>query len=104
MPLLQSFGSHIEVSLAAYSTAFRWAIVIHRYVKGHMQEHFKETKFDDASDVGHPIALSFSDLSVWCNTCEAYVDTATDTLFRFCVSFVFVCIFSKRRQRRERRS
>lgn len=44
-----------------------------RYVKGHMQEHFKGTKTEDASAVGHPIGLSFSDLSVWCNLCEAYV-------------------------------
>lgn len=36
-----------------------------RYVKGHMTEHFDETK--------HPMVLSFSDLSVWCYECEYYV-------------------------------
>lgn len=36
-----------------------------RYVKGHMLEHSKENK--------HPMALSFSDCSVWCFVCDSYV-------------------------------
>jgi hypothetical protein len=36
-----------------------------RYVKGHMKKHNDES--------GHPIALSFSDLSIWCYKCEDYV-------------------------------
>lgn len=39
-----------------------------RYVKGHMSEHFNETK--------HAMVLSFSDLSVWCYACDSYVDNS----------------------------
>lgn len=37
-----------------------------RYVQGHMVRH-NETE-------GHPIALSFSDASVWCYSCDSYID------------------------------
>jgi len=37
-----------------------------RYVQGHMVTHNENTF--------HPIALSFSDASVWCYTCDAYID------------------------------
>ena len=37
-----------------------------RYVNNHMVDHFEQHK--------HPMALSFSDLSVWCYDCESYVD------------------------------
>ena len=37
-----------------------------RYVKGHMSQHFAEAK--------HPMALSFSDMSVWCYECDSYVN------------------------------
>lgn len=37
-----------------------------RYQKGHMKAHF-EAK-------GHAMALSFSDLSVWCFVCNSYLD------------------------------
>lgn len=36
-----------------------------RYVKGHQSEHNKTT--------GHAIAISFSDLSVWCYSCDDYI-------------------------------
>ncbi len=36
-----------------------------RYVNCHQEAHFKET--------GHCIAVSFSDLSVWCYQCESYI-------------------------------
>lgn len=36
-----------------------------RYVKQHMVKHNEETS--------HPIALSFSDLSFWCYSCDSYV-------------------------------
>eukprot|EP00002_Diphylleia_rotans_P021389 TRINITY_DN4163_c0_g1_i5.p1 TRINITY_DN4163_c0_g1~~TRINITY_DN4163_c0_g1_i5.p1 ORF type:complete len:274 (+),score=59.73 TRINITY_DN4163_c0_g1_i5:80-901(+) len=36
-----------------------------RYVKGHMSQHYQETK--------HPIVISFSDLSVWCYECDSYI-------------------------------
>uniref|UniRef100_A0A182QX80 UBP-type domain-containing protein n=1 Tax=Anopheles farauti TaxID=69004 RepID=A0A182QX80_9DIPT len=38
-----------------------------RYVQEHMVRHATET-------VDHPLALSFTDLSVWCYGCDAYVD------------------------------
>ncbi|XP_039279130.1 histone deacetylase 6 [Nilaparvata lugens] len=37
-----------------------------RFVNGHMVQH--------GDDNRHPLCLSFSDLSVWCYGCEAYVD------------------------------
>ncbi|RZF39849.1 hypothetical protein LSTR_LSTR000497 [Laodelphax striatellus] len=37
-----------------------------RFVNGHMVQH--------GDDNSHPLCLSFSDLSVWCYGCEAYVD------------------------------
>lgn len=36
-----------------------------RYVNGHMLDHHAETQ--------HPLVLSYSDLSVWCYTCNFYV-------------------------------
>lgn len=39
-----------------------------RYVKGHMQNHFKS---------GHCVALSLQDLSFWCNKCENYLNPFT---------------------------
>jgi len=37
-----------------------------RYINGHMMLH--------AHSASHPLTLSFSDLSVWCYVCEAYID------------------------------
>lgn len=54
------------------STAENWmclschAVLCGRYVMEHMLYHNLETT--------HPLALSFSDLSVWCYPCESYVD------------------------------
>lgn len=42
-----------------------------RYVNGHGLEHWQDTKAD--STVGHCVAVSLSDLSVWCYVCQAYV-------------------------------
>lgn len=39
-----------------------------RYVKGHMSEHNAETN--------HSIALSFSDGSFWCYSCDSYVNSS----------------------------
>jgi len=36
-----------------------------RYVKGHASTH--------NADTGHPISISFSDLSVWCYKCDEYI-------------------------------
>ena len=36
-----------------------------RFVGEHMVRHFEQT--------AHPIALSFTDLSFWCYSCESYV-------------------------------
>jgi histone deacetylase 6 len=37
-----------------------------RYINEHMMLHGHSTS--------HPLTLSFSDLSVWCYACEAYID------------------------------
>lgn len=37
-----------------------------RYINEHMAEHCREQM--------HPLVLSFSDLSVWCYECSAYLD------------------------------
>ncbi|XP_004511307.1 uncharacterized protein [Cicer arietinum] len=37
-----------------------------RFVNRHMLQHFQDTN--------HSVALSFSDLSVWCFSCDAYLD------------------------------
>ncbi|KAK9286218.1 hypothetical protein L1049_014603 [Liquidambar formosana] len=37
-----------------------------RFVNKHMLEHFQQTS--------HGLALSYSDLSVWCYSCDAYLD------------------------------
>jgi histone deacetylase 6 len=37
-----------------------------RFVNSHMVEHFEKSK--------HPMVLSFSDLSIWCYACDAYVE------------------------------
>lgn len=56
------------------STAENWLclscykILCGRYVMEHMLFHSIETS--------HPLALSFSDLSVWCYPCEAYIDNS----------------------------
>ncbi|KAJ6815895.1 putative histone deacetylase 6 [Iris pallida] len=41
-------------------------VLCSRFVNKHMVRHHQET--------GHCLALSFSDLSVWCFACESYLD------------------------------
>ncbi|XP_073029828.1 uncharacterized protein [Primulina eburnea] len=41
-------------------------VLCSRFVNKHMLEHFRREK--------HSLALSFSDLSVWCFSCDAYLD------------------------------
>lgn len=41
------------------------AVFCSRYVHGHMVQHNESTS--------HTLVLSFSDLSIWCYGCEAYV-------------------------------
>lgn len=41
-------------------------VLCSRFVNKHMLEHYQQKK--------HCLALSFSDLSVWCFCCEAYLD------------------------------
>jgi uncharacterized UBP type Zn finger protein len=36
-----------------------------RYVNGHMAEHFDQTR--------HSMCMSYSDMSVWCYTCDSYL-------------------------------
>uniref|UniRef100_A0A2M4BB43 Protein deacetylase HDAC6 n=1 Tax=Anopheles marajoara TaxID=58244 RepID=A0A2M4BB43_9DIPT len=44
-----------------------YGIYCGRYVGQHMVQHSTDT-------LDHPIALSFSDLSVWCYGCDSYID------------------------------
>ncbi|KAJ7549485.1 hypothetical protein O6H91_07G055500 [Diphasiastrum complanatum] len=57
-----SCGEQLEnwVCLTCYD------VLCSRYVNAHMAEH--------STEKGHPLALSFSDLSVWCFSCDAYID------------------------------
>nr|GLL23747.1 histone deacetylase 6 [Ipomoea trifida] len=41
-------------------------VLCSRFVNKHMLEHYQR--------VDHSLALSFSDLSVWCFSCDAYLD------------------------------
>ena len=57
------------------------AIRCSRYVNGHCEDHWKNTKCDEISTMkqdeseamGHCIALSLQDLSVWCYECNSYL-------------------------------
>ena len=52
-----------------------------RYVNGHSLVHWETTKANDTAKgepkVGHCVALSLSDLSVWCYECSAYLHHPT---------------------------
>ncbi|KAI8068151.1 uncharacterized protein B0P05DRAFT_552012 [Gilbertella persicaria] len=41
------------------------AVYCSRYCQGHMKQHAEET--------GHAVCISYSDLSVWCFKCDAYI-------------------------------
>ncbi|XP_028767704.1 histone deacetylase 6 [Neltuma alba] len=41
-------------------------VLCSRFVNKHMLQHYQQTS--------HSVALSFSDLSVWCFSCDAYLD------------------------------
>ena len=34
-------------------------------------------------ETSHPLTLSFSDLSVWCYQCEAYIDNHVSFIFKY---------------------
>jgi len=57
-----------NVSLIYQSHKYSQCLQVHcgRYINGHMMLH--------APSASHPLTLSFSDLSVWCYVCEAYID------------------------------
>lgn len=42
-------------------------VLCSRFINRHMLEHYQET-------TTHCVALSYSDLSVWCFSCDAYLD------------------------------
>jgi uncharacterized UBP type Zn finger protein len=44
-----------------------------RYVNGHGLVHWEDTKSQDPAGVGHCVAASLADLSVWCHICRAYL-------------------------------
>lgn len=51
-----------------------YRVLCGRYVMEHMLFHNIETS--------HPLALSFSDLSVWCYSCESYIDNSQLHLYK----------------------
>ncbi|MBA0799136.1 hypothetical protein Gohar_009668 [Gossypium harknessii] len=57
LPSLSSDLTHIPIPSTPCSS---------RFVNKHMLEHYQQTT--------HSIALSFSDLSVWCFACDSYLD------------------------------
>ena len=48
-----------------------------RYVNGHSKDHYFQSALDSQKkndpNMGHCLAVSLEDLSVWCYSCEAYV-------------------------------
>ncbi|KAL3893209.1 MAG: hypothetical protein SGPRY_014388, partial [Prymnesium sp.] len=44
-----------------------------RYVKAHCLAHWQASRAEAQPALGHHLAISLSDLSVWCYACEAYV-------------------------------
>jgi NAD-dependent SIR2 family protein deacetylase len=48
-----------------------------RYVEGHMSDHNEQTR--------HPVAFSFTDASVWCYECDAYI--YSNSIRIFCTKF-----------------
>ncbi|EDO46186.1 predicted protein, partial [Nematostella vectensis] len=55
------------------------AVYCSRYVNSHMVAHNEESN--------HPVALSFSDLSVWCYGCDSYIASPVLTSIREKASF-----------------
>ena len=49
------------------------AVRCSRYANGHGLIHWEATKSTGENGVGHCVALSLGDLSVWCHACAAYV-------------------------------
>lgn len=45
-----------------------------RYCSGHALQHWEDTQHSSGID-GHCIAVSLSDLSVWCHVCQSYLST-----------------------------
>ncbi|XP_043829653.1 histone deacetylase 6 isoform X2 [Dromiciops gliroides] len=58
----QDCGTHVEnwLCLSCYQ------VHCGRYIQAHMLQHHEAS--------GHPLVLSYADLSVWCYTCQAYVN------------------------------
>jgi uncharacterized UBP type Zn finger protein len=53
------------------------AIRCSRYQNGHCRMHWESTVQNDGDGEGHCVAISFSDLSIWCYVCSAYVKHPT---------------------------
>jgi Zn-finger in ubiquitin-hydrolases and other protein len=47
-----------------------------RYCQGHAHQHWQETQTGTNDPDGHCVAVSLSDLSVWCHRCQAYLSTS----------------------------
>ncbi len=59
------FTDHIWILWLKHYFDVSFQVLCGRYVNQHMVTHRQES--------GHPIVLSFADLSVWCYACESYV-------------------------------
>ncbi|XP_021729667.1 histone deacetylase 6-like [Chenopodium quinoa] len=76
LPSLTSDLSHIPTPdtscFRCHHPAENWVclfckdVLCSRFINKHMLEHYEQK--------GHCLALSYSDLSVWCFTCDAYLD------------------------------
>ena len=49
----------------------------------HCARNINQHALTHAGDSSHPVTLSFSDLSVWCYGCEAYIDDPVNTFKSF---------------------
>ncbi|XP_031274256.1 histone deacetylase 6 [Pistacia vera] len=62
-------------------------VLCSRYVNKHMLQHFQQTN--------HSVALSYSDLSVWCFICDAYLDAKVNSQLRPVYETAYILQFGK---------
>jgi len=62
------------------STAENW-ICLQCYTV-HCARNVNQHAMQHAEECEHPITLSFSDISVWCYGCEAYIDNPVSVSFK----------------------
>ncbi|CAN1821589.1 Histone deacetylase 6 [Linum perenne] len=62
-------------------------VLCSRFVNKHMLQHYQDTN--------HSVALSFSDLSVWCFACEAYLDAQVITQLKPAYETAYILKFGE---------